>query len=68
VDKTRKDLGTARHHQQCGEPRREGAFDELSRGDQFEVNLTGPRNICRNVLPLMKGNGPRHQSPDVTIS
>jgi NAD(P)-dependent dehydrogenase (short-subunit alcohol dehydrogenase family) len=30
----------------------EGSFEEWTRN--IEVNLTGPYNICRNVLPLMK--------------
>ena len=58
VDKARKDLGTVHVAINNAVNRgAEGSFLEESYEawvTNFEVNLTGPRNVCRHVLPLMK--------------
>ena len=58
VEKTCKELGTVHVAINNAVNRgAEGSFlDESYEAwvTNFEVNLTGPRNICRNVLPMMK--------------
>ena len=58
VDKARKDLGTVHVAINNAVNRgAEGSFLEESYEawvTNFEVNLTGPRNVCRHVLPMMK--------------
>lgn len=58
VEKTRTELGTVHVAINNAVNRgAEGSFlDESYEAwvTNFEVNLTGPRNICRHVLPLMK--------------
>jgi 3-oxoacyl-[acyl-carrier protein] reductase len=58
VEKARKELGTVHVAINNAVNRgAEGSFLEESYEawvTNFEVNLTGPRNVCRNVLPMMK--------------